>query len=265
MGINSSRAVANRILDACDSASSDRASPESAGSAGSTRPKYISLSNLDKPEVRLLSYYVSCVNSAPQFLDHLRDLLRDVRAQPLPERLASVVESYISFKPCLSFKTTHNVLVDQWVKSPASFLDLIPRGDDRGDDLAYRLYQGSHESKDKVLKRLCMVFFYKLRIDFNETFHAGGHRDALAKHFTRYKLRPPGEFLTKARHLCRLYDQAPALLFLEVETNIWELVIHTLILTITDDGFIALRQFYRTTNIDLKMPSWKCRYQCPNP
>lgn len=225
MGINSSRAVANLILDACDSASSDYASPESAGSAGSARPEYLSLSNLDTPEVRLLSYYVSCVNSTPQFLGHLRDLLRDVRTQPLPEGLSSVVGNYITFKPCLSFKTTHNVLVDQWVKSPASFLDVIPSGDELGDDLAYRLYKGGDKSEDQVLKRLFMVFFYKLRTDFNETFHAGGHCDALAKYFTRYKQRPHGNYLTKGRHLCRLYDQAPALLFLEVESYIYELVV----------------------------------------
>lgn len=225
MGINSSRAVANLILDACDSASSDRASPKSEGSAGSTGSEYLSLSNLDTPEVRLLSYHMLCINSTPQFLGHLRDLLRDVRKQPFPEGLSSVVDSYLAFKPCLSFKKTHNVLVDQWVKSPASFLDVIPRGDALGDDLAYRLYQGSNNSEDQVLKRLFMVLFYKLRTDFNETFHAGGHCDALAKYFIRYKQRPNSNFLTKGRHLCRLYELAPALLLLEVEGNVYELVI----------------------------------------
>ncbi|KAH7175749.1 hypothetical protein EDB81DRAFT_770813 [Dactylonectria macrodidyma] len=187
------------------------------------------------------------VNSTPQFLKHLRFLLRDLTSQKLPEGLSPIFQSYLTFKPCLFkaedeeppsetnakpsktdkkpssktdqkpfFETRYEKLVDKWVDSPLSFLDLIPPG----DNLVYRLYQGSRNSDDPVVKRLCTTLFFRLRTNFNDTFHSIGHSDSFAQYFSGYEMKTTGDYLSKARQLSQLYDKGPALLLLSVKKNI---------------------------------------------
>ncbi|KAH7151934.1 hypothetical protein B0J13DRAFT_547181 [Dactylonectria estremocensis] len=223
MGINHSQVVASHILQVCER---------------STGQKSISLSDLETPE----------------FLKHLRFLLRDLASQQLSTALSPIVKNYLDFKPCLfekpplerkedgpslekkddkpSFETKHKELVDKWVDSPLSFLELIPKGNNslaegrnsddpvtKGNNLAYRLYEGRN-SADPVIKRLCAALFIRLRTDFNNTFHSKGNKDALKEHLSNYGIKPSSDYLFRAHQLSKLCDKAPALLLLSVKNNI---------------------------------------------
>ncbi|KAH7119501.1 hypothetical protein B0J13DRAFT_569284 [Dactylonectria estremocensis] len=185
MGIRHSQLVANHLRQSCERHSGE---------------EYIAMSDLETPE----------------FLHNLKLMLLDLTTLVLPEGLKS------SFKPFLSLNASFDSKrcnVDPTcVKSPDAFLDLLPHG----DNIAYRLLQGS-SSKDQVVKRLCTLLFSWLRSEFNRQFDDKKQRFAT---YLGVKGRTCTDIAYRASPLLRLYRTSPILLLVTVQNNVSEYETH---------------------------------------
>lgn len=209
-----------------------------------------------RPSPHRAPYIISTL----QFLHHLRFLLRDLTALPRLPELETTIKNYFILKPCPSIEAEDTERADALVQSPEVFLSRLPED----DNLARRLFRGSVEGNDQVIKRLCTLLFSWMRTDFNSKFHSKGRGEPLARYLNLDKSKTCSDLAYTGCQLQPLYDKSPALLLATIKSSLYESVIPRLAIAVANHADAALKDIYRRTSCELKTPPGELRHQETN-